>query len=61
MIERVDSNIERVLEKLETLRLDNNTEVIIISDNAGLSTSKGWPTSNFPLRAGKGLLFKKRN
>src|SRR5690606_36872893 len=28
------------------------------SDNGGLSTSEGWPTSNLPLRAGKGWAYE---
>lgn len=27
-------------------------------DNGGVSTSEGWPTSNSPLRAGKGWLYE---
>jgi arylsulfatase A-like enzyme len=29
-----------------------------MSDNGGLSTAEGWPTSNLPLRAGKGWLYE---
>jgi arylsulfatase A-like enzyme len=32
--------------------------VIFTSDNGGLSTSEGSPTSNLPLRAGKGWLYE---
>jgi arylsulfatase A-like enzyme len=32
--------------------------VIFMSDNGGLATSKGHPTSNLPLRAGKGWLYE---
>ena len=28
------------------------------SDNGGLSTSEGWPTSNVPLRGGKGWMYE---
>ena len=35
-----------------------HTLVIFTSDNGGLSTSEGWPTSNAPLRAGKGWLYE---
>jgi arylsulfatase A-like enzyme len=29
-----------------------------MSDNGGLSTSEGWPTSNLPLRGGKGWVYE---
>ena len=32
--------------------------VIFMSDNGGLSTSEGHPTSNLPLRAGKGWIYE---
>ena len=32
--------------------------MIFTSDNGGVSTSEGWPTSNVPLRAGKGWLYE---
>jgi arylsulfatase A-like enzyme len=47
-----------VLAKLDELRLRNNTLVIFTSDNGGLSTSEGWPTSNVPLRGGKGWMYE---
>jgi arylsulfatase A-like enzyme len=38
--------------------LRENTLVIFTSDNGGLSTSEGWPTSNLPLRGGKGWMYE---
>ncbi len=35
-----------------------NTIVMFMSDNGGLSTSEGSPTSNLPLLAGKGWLYE---
>ena len=35
-----------------------NTLIIFTSDNGGLSTSEGLPTSNIPLRAGKGWNYE---
>lgn len=58
MIENMDSNIGRILDKLEKLGIDENTLVIFTSDNGGLSTAEGSPTSNNPLRAGKGWLYE---
>jgi arylsulfatase A-like enzyme len=35
-----------------------NTIIVFFSDNGGLSTAEGSPTSNLPLRAGKGWLYE---
>ena len=58
MIENLDWNIGRMLDKLRQLNLDDNTLVIFTSDNGGLSTAEGSPTTNGPLRAGKGWLYE---
>ncbi|MEX0977792.1 MAG: sulfatase, partial [Pirellulales bacterium] len=58
MMEDLDTNIGRVLDKLDELKLAERTIVIFTSDNGGLSTSEGSPTSNAPLRAGKGWLYE---
>jgi arylsulfatase A-like enzyme len=58
MVEAMDSAVGKVLGTLRTLGLDDNTVVIFMSDNGGLSTSEGHPTSNVPLRAGKGWLYE---
>ena len=58
MVESLDHSIGRVLDKLKQLNLERNTIVIFTSDNGGLSTSEGAPTSNAPLRAGKGWLYE---
>jgi arylsulfatase A-like enzyme len=58
MIESMDTNVGRILSKLEELGLDDNTIIIFTSDNGGLATAEGWPTSNLPLRAGKGWLYE---
>ena len=38
--------------------LKNAALVIFTSDNGGLSTAEGSPTSNLPLRAGKGWAYE---
>ena len=38
--------------------LPDNTIVVFTSDNGGLSTSEGLPTSNLPLRGGKGWVYE---
>ncbi|MHC4354898.1 MAG: sulfatase, partial [Planctomycetota bacterium] len=58
MVEAMDEQIGRVLDKLEQLGIADNTAVILMSDNGGLSTSEGSPTSNLPLRGGKGWLYE---
>ena len=58
MVESLDTQIGRVLDKLQELGLEENTVVILTSDNGGLSTSEGLPTSNLPLRGGKGWLYE---
>jgi len=58
MIESMDSAIGQVLDALEAQGLTENTLVIFTSDNGGLSTSEGSPTTNLPYRAGKGWLYE---
>ncbi|UJF18251.1 sulfatase [Vibrio sp. SS-MA-C1-2] len=56
MIENLDWNIGRTLEALELNGQRDNTIVIFYSDNGGLATAEGSPTSNAPLAEGKGWL-----
>lgn len=58
LIESMDENIGRVLNYLKESGLDENTIVVFTSDNGGLSTAETSPTSNAPLRAGKGWLYE---
>jgi arylsulfatase A-like enzyme len=58
MIETLDINIGRILDKLEELDLVDHTIIFFMSDNGGLATAEGSPTSNLPLRAGKGWLYE---
>jgi len=58
MIDAMDQAVGKVLNKLETLNLADNTVIMFMSDNGGLSTSEGHPTTNLPLRAGKGWLYE---
>lgn len=58
MVEAMDKAVGTVLTRLDELGLRDDTIVIFTSDNGGLSTSEGWPTSNQPLRAGKGWLYE---
>ncbi len=58
MVEAMDQAVGTVLQVLDELELSDNTVVFFTSDNGGLSTSEGHPTSNLPLRAGKGWLYE---
>lgn len=58
MVDAMDQAVGRVLDTLEELGVYDQTVVIFMSDNGGLSTSEGHPTSNLPLRAGKGWLYE---
>jgi arylsulfatase A-like enzyme len=58
MIETLDVNIGRLMESLERLGLEETTIIFFMSDNGGLATAEGSPTSNLPLRAGKGWLYE---
>jgi arylsulfatase A-like enzyme len=58
MVEAMDEAVGKVLTALKELGLDDNTVVFFMSDNGGLSTSEGHPTSNLPLRGGKGWLYE---
>lgn len=59
MVAAVDDSVGALLDKLEELKLDDNTVVIFFSDNGGLSTlGRIGPGCNLPLRAGKGWLYE---
>ena len=58
MVQSMDESIGRVNNKLKELGIADNTIVIFTSDNGGTSTAEGHPTSNVPLRAGKGWLYE---
>lgn len=58
MVEAMDQAVGRVLKQIDDLGLTEETIVILTSDNGGLSTSEGWPTSNLPLRGGKGWVYE---
>jgi len=62
MMTSTDHSIERLMQALEDNGVGERTIVAFVSDNGGLSTlMKGrtsGPTSNRPLRAGKGYLYE---
>ena len=58
MIREMDETVATVLAAVEAAGQTADTVVIFTSDNGGLSTAEGSPTSNLPLRAGKGFLYE---
>ena len=58
LVENMDRAVGKVLAALKDNGIDQNTIVVFMSDNGGLSTSEGQPTTNLPLRAGKGWLYE---
>jgi arylsulfatase A-like enzyme len=54
MIESLDEGIGRILTRLETLKLLEDTIIVFTSDNGGLLSS----TTNLRLRAGKGSAYE---
>ena len=54
----MDENIGRILHKLDSIGIGDDTVVIFTSDNGGFSTTTGAPTSNLPFRGGKGWLYE---
>lgn len=73
MVESIDESLGRVLAKLKELGIADNTIVIFVSDNGGMSgmnmgnpakkvanikLDKEFSTSNLPLRGGKGWFYE---
>jgi arylsulfatase A-like enzyme len=55
----LDDGVKRLGEKLEALGLTATTVFVFTSDNGGLCTkAQPGPTSNLPLRSGKGWLYE---
>jgi arylsulfatase A-like enzyme len=62
MVKRTDDSVARVLEALDGEGILDETIVVLLSDNGGLSTlvrrGLNQATSNEPLRSGKGWLYE---
>jgi len=59
MMESLDTNIGRVLKKLDALGLTDNTIILFTSDNGGLAETRNMGvTCNLPLRSGKGWNYQ---
>ncbi len=58
MVEAMDLAVGKVLKQLDDSGIADKTVVVFTADNGGLSTSEGSPTSNLPLRGGKGWVYE---
>ncbi len=58
MLASLDEAVGSIVKALDDLGIADRTLIIFTSDNGGLSTAEGSPTSNAPLRAGKGWLYE---
>ena len=58
MVEHLDDAVGRVMAALEKSGQSENTVIFFTSDNGGLATAEGSPTSNLPLAEGKGWMFE---
>ena len=58
MVEAMDLAVGKVIKGLKDSGQWDNTVIIFTSDNGGLSTSEGSPTSNKPLNGGKGWVYE---
>ncbi|MDZ8171180.1 sulfatase [Microbacterium xanthum] len=56
MVEHLDACVGRLLDALDDEGIRENTLIIFTSDNGGLATAEGSPTSNLPLAEGKGWM-----
>jgi arylsulfatase A len=54
MLESIDDGVGLIMQKLDELKLADNTVLIFMSDNGGERSV----TDNFPLRAGKSFLYE---
>jgi len=58
MVKSLDDNVGRIIQYLKESKQYNNTLIVFVSDNGGLTTSEGSPTSNLPLAKGKGWMYE---
>ena len=58
MIKRLDVSVGRILDTLETTGLDENTIIVFMSDNGGVTYTDPIATNNAPFKGGKALHFE---
>ena len=58
MLKRLDASVGRILNTLESAGLDENTLVVFMSDNGGVTYTSPVATCNAPFKGGKALHFE---
>lgn len=61
LVQSIDEGVGRIMKTLEELKLRDNTIIVFMSDNGGLSVEEGPhtpATNNYPLKKGKGHLYE---
>ena len=58
LLEHTDDAVGYVLKTIDDLGLNDNTVVVFVSDNGGVSSGDDYATSNVPLRGGKGYQWE---
>ena len=61
MLQSMDESIGRILDKLDELKIADDTIIIFMSDNGGNMYNEvegTTPTNNYPLRGGKGNIYE---
>lgn len=58
MIKALDDNVGRLINYLKESGTFDNTLIVFVSDNGGLSTAEGSSTANLPLSKGKGWMYE---
>lgn len=62
VIKTLDESVGKIMAKLKETGLDNNTIVVFMSDNGGVTydakTAHGLTTSNAPLKGGKAMMYE---
>ncbi len=62
MIKKLDNSLGRIMKKLKETGLDDNTILVFMSDNGGISwdekSAHGRTTNNAPLKGGKAMVYE---
>jgi arylsulfatase A-like enzyme len=58
MVRALDDSVGRILDTLEQTGLDDNTLVVFMSDNGGVTYVDDGPTVNAPFKGGKAMMFE---
>jgi arylsulfatase A-like enzyme len=59
MVQNMDESLGAVMNKLQELKMDQNTVIIFASDNGGhIINAAGSPTKNLPVTGGKGFWYE---